>query len=753
MRVSMTVRLVAALAVASTLAACSGGQASPEEYLARGDGYAEKGQYPEAIVEYRSALNVDNRNWQAHDKLAELYVKTGDGQRALRSAVLAADLQPDNADLQLRAGRYLLIAGQHQDARTRAESVLERDRRNVAATLLKASATIGLRDLSSALETLEEATALDPENIQSYMIMGQLRAGTGALAEAEGIFKQAVAQQPKSLDAQLGLANFYWSTGRRAEAETSLRAAVALAPQNSIAQRALGIYLLSTGRGAEAESAFKAIATADPTVRSRLALADYYLGQNRPQDALEVLNRLLQDPDGFVDAKIRLATLDYARNQKPAALKHIDEALARDPKNVDAMVSKAQMLLADNKRDEAVALARSATGADPSSSRAQYFLGAVLAARGELDAAIAAFNETARLSPRVAAPQVQLAAMHLQQGNVKAAEQAANAAMLLTPDSVPARLMMARVAMVNGDLRRASDETEKLVAERPNSAPVQALVGDLRMLQKNFGAARQAFARTLELDPANLSALRGMVTVNIGDRNPRAAQAVVEERLKATPDDPAILLLAADTFETTGDTRRREQMLRHLIDVDPSNIRAYAALARLYVELDQLDKAKAQFDQILAKSPNAIGASTMVALILESQGKTAEAVKAYERVLAIEPGAILAANNLAWLYAEGAGNLDVALDLAQGAKQRAPKTPQLDDTIGWIYLKKNLPQLAIQAFRTSAETEPANPVYRYHLGLAYIKNGDRIRAREALDEALRLRPGYPEAVEARKTLS
>ena len=50
------------------------------------------------------------------------------------------------------------------------------------------------------------------------------------------------------------------------------------------------------------------------------------------------------------------------------------------------------------------------------------------------------------------------------------------------------------------------------------------------------------------------------------------------------------------------------------------------------------------------------------------------------------------------------------------------------------------------------KADPKDPTFRYHLGLAYEKKGDTQRAKQSLDEALKQKPDYKEAAEARKRL-
>jgi len=121
-------------------------------------------------------------------------------------------------------------------------------------------------------------------------------------------------------------------------------------------------------------------------------------------------------------------------------------------------------------------------------------------------------------------------------------------------------------------------------------------------------------------------------------------------------------------------------------------------------------------------------------------------------VAATPDRAPIAANNLAFMYAEAGTNLDQALQLASSAKQQMPDNPDVDDTLGWVYYKRDMAPLAIRSLEASVGKNPKNELYLYHLGLAYAKAGDRIKAREMLDRALKLNPKFDGADAARKAL-
>ena len=99
------------IAAVMLVAGCS---RSPEvrkqRFLESGDRYFKAGNYQAASVEYRNAVQIDGLFGAARLGLARSREKVGDLPGAFAEYVRAADLLPDNWDLQLTAGQYLLAA-------------------------------------------------------------------------------------------------------------------------------------------------------------------------------------------------------------------------------------------------------------------------------------------------------------------------------------------------------------------------------------------------------------------------------------------------------------------------------------------------------------------------------------------------------------------------------------------------------------------------------------------------------------------
>jgi tetratricopeptide (TPR) repeat protein len=156
---------------------------------------------------------------------------------------------------------------------------------------------------------------------------------------------------------------------------------------------------------------------------------------------------------------------------------------------------------------------------------------------------------------------------------------------------------------------------------------------------------------------------------------------------------------------------------------------------------------------------------TVLGMLYYSRKDYKAAVENYRKALEIDQNAVIAANNLAWLYAvDGEGNVDEAVRLAQGAVQKNPNLAGFVDTLGWVYYKKGLNGAAVEQLQKAVALDEAaankakvspSPTYRFHLGMALKAKGDNEGAKRELAVALRLadKVQFPYADEARQALS
>jgi tetratricopeptide (TPR) repeat protein len=740
------------LAIVCAVACTTDPNVKKQEYFESGNRYFDEGKFSTAIIEYRNAVDIDATFGAARKRLADAYAKTGDLPHALEEYVRAADLLPEDAEVQITAGAYLLGARRAEDALARADAALKLRPNDVQAQLLRGNALAGLSSFDEALKAIEGAIKLDPSRASSYTNLGLIELRSGRSDQAESAFKRAVALAPKTVETHLALGNYYWATARTRDAEQSFRAALVVEPTNLAANRIMAALSIATGRRDEAEPFLVRIADSSKDPAGTFALADYYLLVGRANDAVARLEGLKKQTPNIPQIDLRIAKARATSGDTAGAKALVEDMIRANATNAEALLLKGQLLLNEEKRTEAFEAIKAASTADPSSAEAQFTLGRIYAMRGDTASAEAAFRETLRLNPRATAAQLELSRLQLSTGNTASSLRSAEEAAKSQPRSIAARLTLVRSLLASKDLARAERELSDLQRAFPNVAIVHTQIGTLALLKNDLPGARAALERAQALEPHALDVLAGMLALDLKSKDGAGAKARLEKRLQEGTT-PELLLLAAQTYTALNDSAAVEKMLRAAIDADPSQLQPYAMLGQLYMSQRKLDQARAEFDAMAARQTKPVGALTMSGMIFQSQGNTAMAKKKFEDALAIDSRAVIAANNLAWIHAESGEDLDTALRLAQTATAAAPDVPELMDTLGWVYYKKNQPTLAIPIFKRCVEKAPNSAGYQYHLGLAYRMAGDTTQAKAAFQKALANGADPASAAEIRRLMA
>ncbi len=553
----MTRRLIIAFTAAVALAACSKDPGvAKREHFDAGNRFMAQEKYQEAIVEFRNALQQDQRFGEARVQLSEAYAKAGNGLEAFREAIRAADLMPDDVAVQIKAGQFLLLAGQFEDAKSRAEKALMKSPRSVDGLVLRANAMAGLRDIDGAVKEIEQAIAVDPRQPLAHASLGAFQASKGNAPDAEAAFRRAVAADPASVPAQLALGSFLWSAGRQADAEVAFKAASTLDPKNELASRALAAFYIAAGRPAEAEPHLKALADASLAVEPRLALADFYVRQNRAADAEAVLKvdsgRTSSSLCRCANASPHFVSLSASRRKRTRSWATFSKRNRRTRRRCwrrpSFSLRKASWMMRSPGPKRRSARTRSAIdahyfrrwatrelsrctrrrGCGTNSVEAHYYLGSLLAQRNAVDDALKSLREAARLNPRATAAHLQIARLELSRGRHSASISAARDAQVIAPGNPLVRMVAARGMIATGRLAEAEAEMLSLLKAFPAAASVHAQFGTLALAKGDRRAARQSFGRALELDPRSGEALTGLVSADMIEGRASEARGRVE---------------------------------------------------------------------------------------------------------------------------------------------------------------------------------------------------------------------------------
>jgi tetratricopeptide (TPR) repeat protein len=285
----------------------------------------------------------------------------------------------------------------------------------------------------------------------------------------------------------------------------------------------------------------------------------------------------------------------------------------------------------------------------------------------------------------------------------------------------------------------------------------------------NLEEATTSYDQALAIDSVNYDAVNGLVNIYVRQKRTDQAHARVDQAIGSQPGNKEALAtlhyLKAQVYVVEKNSSSAEAELRRSLENNPNYLASYFALGALFANTSQQDRAIAEYRRVIERRPDDVTAYTLIGMIEDSRRNYDAAADNYRKALQLDQTSAIAANNLAWIYADyGKGNLDEAVGLAQSVVQKFPDESGFVDTLGWVYFKKGLYPAAAEQFKKAIARDAAiaarngsspTPIYRYHLGMALAAMGDKASARRELEAALMLgkRSSFGEAEEARKTLA
>jgi tetratricopeptide (TPR) repeat protein len=340
-----------------------------------------------------------------------------------------------------------------------------------------------------------------------------------------------------------------------------------------------------------------------------------------------------------------------------------------------------------------------------------------------------------------------LAQLQIIRGEFEAALGNAEKALAGDRGNMSARLVQSAALMGQQKFADSRALLNELSKNNPRSADVQFQLGVVDLAEKKYKDADDAFRRSYQLNPANSRGLMGMVETTMAQNKPDAAIALLQAEAAKAPNRVDVLLELGRTAVRTGKFDLAINSFQKALEAqkDPkAQADIYLRLGETYRRKGDLGNAMQALQKARVSQPDNILVLGTLAEILDAAGHKTEAKQAYEATLKVDKDNGVALNNLAFLMAENNGDLDDALTKAQRAKQLLPNLSEISDTLGWIYLKKNLPESAIEIFTDLVSKQPNQSTFHYHLAMALNQKGDRSRALEQLNEALKYNPAKEE---------
>lgn len=774
-----------------SLAGCTTPEKAKAEHVNRGEALLKDEKYQEASIEFRNAIQIDDKLAAAHWGLARAYEGLQRSQEMYDELHTTVGLDANNLEARVKLGNYdMQIAGRFPEALAEAEKlakeILKKEANHVEGYILLGSVLFAQNQKDQAFAELNHAIELDPKRVESRLALARFYIASNDQTKAEETYKNAIVLNSSSALAHTEYGKFLIQANRKPEAEAELRKAVEVEPANRTSRFVLASFYLVTKELDKAEEAYKALAELNKDKpEGRSVLADFYSAVNRQDEAIKIYQDILAKSPDYAQGRYRLSEIMLNSGNPQGAMAQVDGLLKKDQHDRQALLLRARVHAQAGQTSDlkaAVEDLKEVLKQEPNSRPGLYFMAQANFSLGLVDQARAFAGDLERTYPDYLPAKLMQVQINLATGDPKTAQQLASDLIdrlgKATPDRdtspqvlaiLTAKAYIARgsAALQLGNTQSARQDFEAARNITPKDPDAYVNLAVVSLVENKPDEAVGFYENGLSADPVNFNALSGLVNLYTVQKQMDKAQARIDQVLGANPNNASLHFLKAQVYGSQQNVSGAEAELRKTLEIDPNYIAARSSLGALFVNTKQEDRALAEYKKIIELRPDNAATYTLMGMLEDSRKNYDAAADNYRKALQQDQNSVIAANNLAWLYAvQGKGNLDEAVRLAQGVVQKNPNVAGFADTLGWVYYKKGLfgpaadqLQKAVSLDEAAAKKNNGNasPSYHYHLGMALASKGDKPAAKREIEQALSLaqKPNiqFAEANDARKALA
>lgn len=497
------------------------------------------------------------------------------------------------------------------------------------------------------------------------------------------IKEQQENSQWKNTGARLYQAQDQWD-----KAQVLLDAVLAAAPGNMAARYNVAFNLYSRGKHQETLAILEKLLTDSPGSPSakalygltlmhsgdrklaRTALADatrYEAGQPMATHALLIMlaeEGQLQAGLAYVEEYIEhhLADADALRvalhyymavGQRGRASDLLDRA-AIMPRPNDAQLA----LMADGyvfvgQLDQARAAAATLLERQPGRLEHYLRLAQIDVMHNNLNQARAVLESARQQAPEAPSVDAMLARLYLQTAQAERALPLAEAVVRANPNDIEAHLLLAQALAATAFGDQALEQVDEALGLAPTSNDALALGWRIAAAIERPERAEQYLARVdpAAVDPDEQPVLAAQIKLLSGQ--PNEARRIAYQGVLGGQADPLLRIMLARLAQREGDLNSARTQLLALIHLEPNNPQVYNAMARFYLDQQDVRGGSAMFESLEALNPR-LARATMASMLMTMGQPEAAAVKLiplYRKLLGDgDPSALEIADEIARIY-------------------------------------------------------------------------------------------------------
>lgn len=724
--------------------------------MARGQQYYRKGDYRAAEIQFQKAIQPDANFGQAWLWLGRTEERLGNGKPALDALNEAVALMPGQDAPLIEMGNFLLVgyvgnprhpAELYKRISAIADQLLKIDGESFEGTKLRGFLAASENDSATAVSLLEKANRLKPGEAGVITALFESLMRSGQKDRAEKLALDFLSQRPDYGPLYTMLGQYYAQSGRKPDAEAILKTKVAKNPKNGLYRVELAGFYSKAGRAAEARAVLdKMTGDLKNFPQAHLDAGDFYLESRNWEEARReyTLGVRTDQKSGSPWLK-RLVRVALAMNDRASAEQYLDQILKQQPDDRDSQAALADLQMASGdprKRVLAIAGFKKLVEAVPGNAGYHYQYAEALRLNGQTDLARTQYLLTIQEQPENLAALENLADLSIRGQSIDDALRYADRALALDPRNVRVSLVKSAALAAQGKFEETRLILDALQRQHPDLREAQLQLALLDVEEKRYAEAETRFRKYYVPGTGDTRPLAGLVEVYRAQKRLDRALVLLRQDLEKGPQYDQVRRLLANVAAEAGNNDLAIEQYRLLEKNQPGSPVIALQVGLVCQTKGDLDCAIAEFERAKKLAPGNAAIWGFLGKALEDAGRKPEAVACYHQSLQLDGRDPWVMNNLAYLLADTAGNLNEALKLAGDAVRQNPGNVAFNDTLGWVYLKKRDFQSAIHVFEGARDRSPEAVDYRIHLGQAFLASGNRTQARSELEVALRL-PATP----------
>jgi tetratricopeptide (TPR) repeat protein len=641
----------------------------------------------------------------------------------------------------------------------------------------------------AAVAFAERAAKSAPQNAELWFLLGYAARLDSRYQASVDAYNRGLKIQPGSIRGLAGLAQTYAKMGRDAEAEQVLQRVIDANPKDANSLQLAGELLLTSDPNRALELLQRAD-TIQPSAHTDLLIAHSYERLGQSEESTRYLNRAKnrapKDPEvlravagqyrdqGQYD--LALSTLQAIPAKSADVLAEIayTDQLAGKPQEAAALytrlaknakgdlglnLSAAQALAGLGQADAAQGFLDEARRIDPNNYRLHAILGSVADAEDRLADAGAEYNlALSNLPPRV--PEGPLYAIELRlnlyevdvrQDDASGAKQQLAAALaeigqVNVPASSQPELLRLRAAIEagSGNVDAAGKDLQAALALAPSNVNSLLNYGNLQWKIGQKDAAQSTFAKVLELDARNRTALSSLGYLARDKGDSRLAESYFTRDANAHPKDFAPYLALGDLYAAERNFHSAETNYENAYQHMPGNALIVAGGANAALESHNPELAKRWLDRARGKMNDSPQVSRERERYLTLKGDYTESAKLGYAVLEKLPrdreGAVYLAYDLYYL-----GRYADAMALVSKYEPILANDKDMALIAGYVHAHDGHSREALDDFNRALERDPSMATGYVNRGFVLNDLREPGKAAKDFQTALQLRPDYGEA--------